>query len=191
MQLFLWTLPAPQELVRCYDMLSFHFRRAEEEARLAAQRSEEQQRQAEKRRQLQASNIPTIFSQIWATETIFFGRFCYVHIWITMENLMSFFFISQPTTTPCLVVFQQINESSSSWSVSKSFWISRRWRWRLANLPQRRPFGHVFSLFAYRGISQMFPEAKKERESREKAKAFLAAEGQGLRFDLKGRTSLQ
>ena len=27
-----------------------------------------------------------------------------------------------------------------------------------------------------------FPEAKKERESREKAKAFLAAEGQGLRL---------
>lgn len=168
----------------------FRFRRAEEEARLAAQRSEEQQRQAEKRRQLQASNKSDHFQPNLGHRFFFFGRFCYVNIWITMENLMSLFFKSQPTTSPCLVVFQQINESSSSWSVSKSFWISRRWRWRLANLPQRRPFGHVFSLFAYRGISQMFPEAKKERESREKAKAFLAAEGQGLRFDLKGRTNL-
>lgn len=33
----------------------------------------------------------------------FFGRFCYVNIWITMENLMSLFFKSQPTnkSVPC------------------------------------------------------------------------------------------
>ena len=58
----IWTLLGRKNWWDVMIYIYFRFRRAEEEARLAAQRSEEQQRQAEKRRQLQASNIPTIFS---------------------------------------------------------------------------------------------------------------------------------
>ena len=190
MQLFLWTLPAPQELVRCYDIYIYSF-----QARWRRGKTRCSEIWGATTTSWKAKAAPGLqhsdnFQPNLGHWNHFFWSFLLREYLNNHGKSYVTFFLSQPTTSPCLVVFQQINESSSSWSVSKSFWISRRWRWRLANLPQRRPFGHVFSLFAYRGISQMFPEAKKERESREKAKAFLAAEGQGLRFDLKGRTNL-
>lgn len=169
----IWTLLGRKNWWDVMIYIYFRFRRAEEEARLAAQRSEEQQRQAEKRRQLQASNIPTIFS--WKNgppKPFFFWSFLLRKKLNNHGKSYVTFFKSQPTTTPWLFVFQQINESSSSWSVSKSFWISRRWRWRLANLPQRRPFGHVFSLFAYHGIVNVSLRQKKSEKAVRRLKHF-------------------